>query len=158
MSDKPEEPLKKAAKEWAKSYWLITPWNLLGFGCSLELTKLLFGLVGTSGYATVSGNFKLSGIMLLSLVAAAVFVEIGKWLFRVTEKEQTKTFWLIGFWIILAFPGCLLFFARAVLILLGIMSPSAEPPGYIQWLFDPGAIDWLLGSSASIARLSVWAS
>ena len=54
MSDKPEEPLKKAAKEWAKSYWLITPWNLLGFGCSLELTKLLFGLVGTSGYATVS--------------------------------------------------------------------------------------------------------
>ena len=144
MGEESERPLKKTMKEWAKDYFLITPWNLLAFGLTLALTKWLCGVVGQTAYGTVSGNFKLSGIMFLAAIVAVIFGAVGQALFKIGEKKLTDKFWLIGMWMLLCLGGCVWFFGRAMLILIHIIDPGSKPPKYIEWVLDPNSIDWLL--------------
>lgn len=143
MSDKSENVLKKATKEWAKDYWLITPWNILAFFTTLGVVRWLCNAVGQSAYGTTVGNFQLSGIMLLAAVVAAVFIVIGSALFKVKEEEQKDAFWWTGTWIMIGIAGCFTFSGRAVLILLGAISPGSTPPSFLQWVFDPLTLEWL---------------
>jgi hypothetical protein len=129
--------LKDATKEWAKEYWLLTPWNMLAFFSTLALTKWLIEVLGAIAYGSTLGNFKLAGVMLLAATVAAFFVLIGSGLFKVNKEKQTDVFWWAGVWIPIGIAGCATFLGRAALILVGIIKPGTAPPEFLQWLFDP---------------------
>jgi hypothetical protein len=143
MSEQPSS-LKRTTKEWAKDYFLITPWNLLSFGITLASAQWLCRHVGIEGYASALGNLKLSGDMLLVALVAAFFIASGAGIFRIEQKDQTDKFWLSGLWIIFGAAGCVTFLGRALGIMAGLVHPATEVPGYLKWLFAREWIKWFI--------------